>query len=562
MKTKTILKTLAVALLMPAMLLTTACSSDDNIIDSEKSANTKGYALPVTVNVTRQGDEGTRATYTDNGNGTGSLGFSAGDQLFVFGSHSTAGIFQGTLTWQSGGTFSGTLTTGDSYDGTAQALLESADFAGARLLPADYDDYDYFYFDPDTGFLETSDTKAFATSKATAVAQFSLEEAKEYSSGFALKPRNAILNFTISGLTPGSHNVEVWGISGAVTANGSGVATFAVGVDGGTYSEYINLLVDDTDYFDLDLYGGTDTPLEAGHIYNISRSVAPAVPAGALNGEFTINSNGDKVNFSKGNLQATYNGTDWTWAFAANQWDYIGNAEGNTKVSASTPFVSGYSGSSTTVDLFGWVGASSTWMDVAQYGITSSSATNNTNGYGNNASEALKSDWGNTIGSGWRTLTSDEWQWMLGPYSVTPNPGTNCRTSSTIGGVANARWVKAVVHSTKGLIIYPDALTWNDATMGTAPTTSNTANNDFTYNTLTDDQWSALEAAGCVFLPAAGYRSQATVAQVGSRGCYWSSSSDDASYAYRVYITSSNLNPAHGSNRYGGNSVRLVREVE
>ena len=282
MKTKNIFKALAVAMLLPAMLLTTACSNDDFTANNDNNVTTakQGYTLPVTVNVTREGDATMRATYTDNGNGTGSLGFSAGDQLFVFGSDLTVGMvgmFQGTLTWQSGGTFSGTLTTENSYGGTAQALLESADFASARLLPADYDDYDYFYFNPVTGFLDTDYTKAFATSKATAVAQFSLEEAKSYSSGFALKPRNAILNFTISGLTPGSHNVEVFGISGAVTANGSGVATFAVGVDGDTYSENINLLVDDTDYFDLDLYGGTDTPLEAGKIYNITRSAAPTL---------------------------------------------------------------------------------------------------------------------------------------------------------------------------------------------------------------------------------------------------------------------------------------------
>lgn len=268
MKTKNIFKALAVAMLLPAMLLTTSCSNSDDAINENPSK--KGYELPVTVNVTREGDATMRATYNTTDR---KLEFSAGDQLFVFGSHSTAGILQGTLTWQSGGTFSGTLTTENSYGGTAQALLESADFAGARLLPADYDDYDYFYFDTD-GFLDTDYTKAFATSKATAVAQFSLEETKAYSSGFALKPSNAILNFTISGLTSGSHNVEVYGISGAVTANGSGVATFAVGVVGDTYSEYINLTVDGNPVA-LNLDGANNRTLEAGKIYNIARSVAP-----------------------------------------------------------------------------------------------------------------------------------------------------------------------------------------------------------------------------------------------------------------------------------------------
>lgn len=275
MKTKNIFKALALA-----MLLTTACVNNE-------IPNENGYTLPVTVNVTRQGDDaGTKATY--NGT-TKKLEFSAGDQLFVYGSHSTAGILHGTLTWQSGGTFSGTLTTGDSYDGTAQELLASAVNAGATLVPADYDDYKYFYFDPDFGYLLKDNTKAFATSKATAVAQFSLEEAEKYSSGFALKPSNAILNFTISGLAPGSHNVEVFGISGAVTANGSGVATFAVGVDGDTDSEDINLTVDYSDYYDLNLYGGTSTPLVAGKIYNIYRDVtATRVDLSTISGDYYL----------------------------------------------------------------------------------------------------------------------------------------------------------------------------------------------------------------------------------------------------------------------------------
>ena len=35
---------------------------------------------------------------------------------------------------------------------------------------------------------------------------------------------------------------------------------------------------------------------------------------GELKGLFTVNAGGDKVQFSQGNLQATYDGSDWTWA--------------------------------------------------------------------------------------------------------------------------------------------------------------------------------------------------------------------------------------------------------
>ena len=73
----------------------------------------------------------------------------------------------------------------------------------------------------------------------------------------------------------------------------------------------------------------------------------------STSGLFQINTRGTKVYFAPGNLQATYNDSIWTWSFAANQWDYIGldniNINGNGSV-----FTNG------TVDLFGWVGETST----------------------------------------------------------------------------------------------------------------------------------------------------------------------------------------------------------
>ena len=577
MKTKNIFKALALAMLMPAMMLTTACSNDDdvvnNAVNTENTIN-KGYALPVTVNVTRV-DGATRASYNES---TRKLEFSTGDKLFVYGSTTAAGSFAGALDYVSEGTFSGTIYTEKEWTGTADALFTTASGENltATLLPNGYDangSNSFLYVDNKNTTeayddrLSVSFSDAFVaseTAKATGVEQLSWEQASTYSSGFALSPGNAILNFTISGLAAGAQDVTLWihhgidyTVTGSVTPT-SGVATFAIGVPVGAKisSEENNLTVGSSN-FTLP----SSTTFAAGKIYNIARNAIP----GALIGQFSVSST-KKVYFSKGNLQATYDGSSWTWAFAENQWDYIGNAEGNTKVSASYPFVSGYSGSSTTVDLFGWVGTSSKWTDVAQYGITSSTATNDTNGYGNNASEDLN-DWGNTISDGhtWFTLTGAEWQWMLGPSS-SPTPGTNCRTSSTIGGVTNARWVTAVVHSTNGLIIYPDALTWNEATMGTAPTTSN-ATKDFTLNTFTDAQWSALEAAGCVFLPAAGYRHESwSVTNAGSYGNYWSSSpnTSDVAGAYDMHFDSrdNSLNPTSLNFRYRGFSVRLVRQVE
>ena len=57
-----------------------------------------------------------------------------------------------------------------------------------------------------------------------------------------------------------------------------------------------------------------------------------ALATGELNGLFTINASGDKVQFSQGNLQ--WSGTNG-WRFASNQWDIIGSKANNTSPTSS-----------------------------------------------------------------------------------------------------------------------------------------------------------------------------------------------------------------------------------
>ena len=281
MKTKTILKTLALAMLMPTMLLTTACSSEDEIVNIENPTNTKGYALPVTINVTRQGDATTRATFDGS-----KLSFSTGDKLFVSGSYNEGDCtFAGMLDYVSDGTFSGTIITQTEWTGTTEELLSEDGGASATLLPAGYGDYGYLSITDEgtyEAYLSGNSNKAFATSKATAVEQFSYEYDYDYSSGFALIPSNAILNFTINGLDA-STEVDVSFsypnypdpivVSGKVTTDGDGTATFAIGMIYGINLKDCTLTVDGNA-----ITLPADKEVEAGKIYNVSRSVAPAGP--------------------------------------------------------------------------------------------------------------------------------------------------------------------------------------------------------------------------------------------------------------------------------------------
>ena len=275
MKTKTILQMLAAALLMPTMLLTTACSNnDDEIVNTENPTNTKGYALPVTVNVTRQGGDATRATYDES---TRKLSFSTGDKLFIEDYQNFAGM----LTMVSDGKFSGEILTKTPYTGTVEELFASASQLRAYLLPAGYEEYGFLNIankDTYQAYLWCHNRKVFALTKKEAVEQLSFEKHWDYDTsikGFELMPGTAILNFTISGLAANTavsvsfeHPDYDDAIPVNITTDASGVATFAAAMyDGDNFDDY-SLTVDG---FAIALPENKE--VEAGKIYNMSRPV-------------------------------------------------------------------------------------------------------------------------------------------------------------------------------------------------------------------------------------------------------------------------------------------------
>jgi len=275
MNRKTIFKMLAATMLMPAMLLTTACSNDDDLVNNENTA-TKGYALPVTINVSRQGDEGTRASYNES---TRKLSFSAGDKLFVKANYSSAGQFAGLLDYDAvSGKFSGTIYTESQYTGTVEALLADASALMATLVPAGYGTNGYLSISNEGAYnanLLVALNKVFALTKKEAVEQLSFESVDEYNNGFVLVPRNGVVCFSISGLAA---NTEVDVIFKEkdddsvppvkVTTDASGVATFAAGMPRYANFDWYSLTVDG---FAIALPENKE--VEAGKIYKMSRPV-------------------------------------------------------------------------------------------------------------------------------------------------------------------------------------------------------------------------------------------------------------------------------------------------
>ena len=287
--------------------------------------------------------------------------------------------------------------------------------------------------------------------------------------------------------------------------------------------------------------------IERGKITTITLSglsFGGGLPEGALSGVFSVAS-GRTVHFSQGNLQ--YQASTGTWRFATNQYDCIGNS--NSSISSTN---SGW------IDLFGW--GTSGWNSGAncyQPWSTSTSYADYYPGgaYTNNLTGSYaNADWGvnNAISNGgnaaglWRTLTHEEWDYLF-----------NTRSASTVNGTANARYAKGTVNSVAGVILFPDSYTHPDGLA--QPTNINSSGANYTGNNYSTSDWTAMQTAGAVFLPAAGRRYGTSVNNVGSYGYYWSASYYSSYYAWLVYFSSGGLDAEYANFRNYGRSVRLVR---
>ena len=530
------------------------CSSDDNFIDEPQQPENKSNVVTLTTIVRMDGGaaeaRGTTRALTSGGVKT----FATGETMaLVYKNTSGTTVKVESAALTAGDIASGSKSATFTFELTDPNRTQNVTYIYPAAMATDAGEVNYAALATQNGTLATlSSSLDLATKTGAWTDAGSLPAA-------TLENQLAILALTLKdNATPTANDITstITGVTLSDGTNSYAVTRTAaagpiyVAIQPTTSANITVTATDGTTNYTKSLTGKT---YAASNGYSLNWRMVQIYP-------FTVSSGGTKVAFSSGNLQATYDGTSWTWAFAENQWDYIGNAEGNTKVSDVTPFVYGYSGSSTTVDLFGWVGASSTWTGAAQYGITSSTTTNNTDGYGNNSSEALKSDWGTLMGDDWRTLTSDEWTYVF-----------NTRASgSTVNGTSNARYTHATINTdikygsnkgVNGMILFPDGIT-----IGNSEATSwGKINDTSSYGTkCTTAQWAALAAKGCVFLPAAGYRTGTTVYDAGWYGHYWSSSpyTSDVIYAYSVRFNSGILGPADYYRRVLGFSVRLVRQVE
>lgn len=266
------------------------------------------------------------------------------------------------------------------------------------------------------------------------------------------------------------------------------------------------------------------------------------VNEGLLNGQFSVSST-KKVQFSQGNLQWSGNNG---WRFAENQWTYIGNNANNTTPTASD---------NNYMDLFCWgaTGLNGVVPNTSTTYLTGSGELSGNNDWGAN----VITNGANKANYGWRTLSGDEWNYLL----------TTRTTGGTVGATSQARYTMATINTdgtgVNGTILFPDGVDFATSEF----TTLGNVNNHSKYTTkCTSAQWTALAAKGCVFLPAAGCRAPDYL-YPNETGIYCSSSPDpsDGSKAYYVHFYGNNSHSnfmAHVSDdRNKGFLVRLVKDA-
>ena len=250
---------------------------------------------------------------------------------------------------------------------------------------------------------------------------------------------------------------------------------------------------------------------------------------GELNGLFTINASGDKVQFSQGNLQYFCSTTAPEWRFAEHQYDYV------------------------TFDISAYAANSEKWIDFFAYGTSGydNGQTNyqpyvvgaaaNTYYQGNLTGNA---DWGynpisnggNTENIGWRTLTRDEWLYVFSGRSN-----------------AASKYGHGSINGVNGMILLPDSWTLPDGL-------SFTSGNSAWTNSYTLEQWSLMENAGAVFLPASGSCNSDGIPSESTQnqnGFYRASTA-----AYYMYFGQSVLQNCELSFFQYGDAVRLVKDYQ
>lgn len=288
-----------------------------------------------------------------------------------------------------------------------------------------------------------------------------------------------------------------------------------------------------------------EVTLRKGYVYTLgTERQSPFYANGSSKSYFQV-SPSLQVRFSAGNLQYTRYEDPGTgemagkWRFAEHQYDMMQDNNANIG-----NYYTGW------IDLFGWgtsgwnSGGGAAYEPYATSGTFKPGGSNDADLLGTYAN----SDWGvynsaniyygsNPSGlTSWRTLTNDEWNYLL-----------NSRSNA-----ANKKGL-ATVGTAHGLVLLPESWTLPTGCSFTAGTGSGYSTNSYTL-----EQWDLMETAGAIFLPSDGYRNGIEVNETPGSGYYWSSTHNNGMYSYCLKF-SATLIENTTMTRSRGCAVRLVK---
>ena len=290
-----------------------------------------------------------------------------------------------------------------------------------------------------------------------------------------------------------------------------------------------------------------DATIYASYYKNSEASI---VQPGALDGVFSVSPT-EKVLFSQGNLHyhamagthvcADASEQKGVWRFAEHQYDTLGVAQQQKAENYAgwvSAFAWGTSGWNSGANIYQpWAVSGDNYYDYYPGG----DYTNDLTGAYENA------DWGvyNAIFNGgnlprkWRTLSKDEWQYIL---KDRPNAEQLCS------------FVR--VKNIRGMILLPDDFVLPDGVSFTPGETE--ANTNYS-----ESEWLLLEQNGAVFLPVDMlYTFSLGHDGWGNANCYYTSThggNSEEKHAYIVYIKTLSLNT--GRYRCDGGQVRVACAV-
>lgn len=524
MKTMKFLSMAALALVGAIM---TGCSSsdDDSIIDNPQQPVNTSKTVTLTTTVSMDGGATTRALTPE-----GVKTFAAGETMAVIYNNGTSAVKA----------VSHTLKAGDLIDDGRSATftfdLETPDkgVAVTYIYPAAMANSD--------GTINYAALNSQNGTLATLASTLDLATYSGDWNGASLPTATltnplAILAMTLKNDAGGSNITS--SITGMTIKEGSN--TYAISGISSASTIYVAINPTSSANLEITATDGTKTYAKAlsgktyaaNNGYNVTWRMAEVI-----SGKFSVSST-KQVYFSKSNLQASKNGTTWDWHFGPNQYARVGNGTANTDITGD-----GTVSSSGNIDLFGW----------------STSATHL--GINNSADHKTYSgafvDWGsakevtNCIGTGWRTLSSNEWSYLLVSRS-------------------GNRFALASINGTRGgIILLPDDWDTSYYTLNNI----NDASKSFDTNSINPADWTnILEAHGAVFLPVTGQRNSGTTVNGADEQLhYWSATLTSGTTISANHLRwmpnnttpegNRGLAPATGAGRSNGFSVRLVRDVK